>query len=83
MKRINFALKEIQPKNENFFKGFTCSIECNFFINVYLHNVLRTHSGLSGKIPAETAGIKHDLDNRWKSLIELTTKCNAEKFPTS
>lgn len=33
---------------------------------------------LNGKNPAEAAGIKLDLDNRWKNLIELATKYHVE-----
>jgi len=38
------------------------------------YNFLRPHSSLNGKTPAEAAGIKLDLTNRWESLIDLATK---------
>lgn len=38
------------------------------------YNFLRPHSSLKGKTPAEVAGIKLDLTNRWESLIDLATK---------
>lgn len=38
------------------------------------YNFLRPHSALNGKTPAEASGIKLDLSNRWKSLIDLATK---------
>lgn len=38
------------------------------------YNFLRPHSALNGKTPAEAAGIKLDLSNRWESLIDLATK---------
>jgi len=43
------------------------------------YNFLRPHSALNGKTPAEAAGIKLDLTNRWESLIDLATKWKAEK----
>lgn len=43
------------------------------------YNFLRPHSALKGKTPAEVAGIKLDLTNRWESLIDLATKWKAEK----
>lgn len=44
------------------------------------YNFLRPHSALNGKTPAEVAGIKLDLPNRWESLIDLATKWKAEKI---
>lgn len=41
------------------------------------YNFLRPHSALNGT-PAEAAGIKLDLSNRWESLIDLATKWKAE-----
>lgn len=41
------------------------------------YNFLRPHSALNGKNPAEAAGIKLDLSNRWESLIDLATKWKA------
>jgi transposase-like protein len=38
------------------------------------YNFLRPHSSLNGKTPADAAGIKIDLPNRWESLIDLATK---------
>lgn len=38
------------------------------------YNFLRPHSSLGGKTPAEAAGIKLDLTDRWESLIDLATK---------
>ncbi len=38
------------------------------------YNFLRPHTSLGGKTPAEVAGIKLDLTNRWESLIDLATK---------
>ncbi|MGP8023293.1 MAG: IS6 family transposase [Methanobacterium sp.] len=38
------------------------------------YNFLRPHSSLGNKTPAEVAGIKLDLSNRWESLIDLATK---------
>jgi len=35
------------------------------------YNFLRPHSSLNGKTPADAAGIKLDLTNRWESLIDL------------
>ncbi len=43
------------------------------------YNFLRPHSSLSGETPAEAAGIKLNLDNRWENLIELSTKWKAEQ----
>jgi hypothetical protein len=43
------------------------------------YNFLRPHSSLGGKTPAEVAGIKLDLTNRWESLIDLAIKWKAEK----
>jgi transposase InsO family protein len=42
------------------------------------YNFLRPHSALGGKTPAEVAGIKLDLPNRWESLIDLATKWEGE-----
>ncbi len=38
------------------------------------YNFLRPHSSLGGKTPAEAAGIKLDLTDRWESLIDLATQ---------
>ena len=38
------------------------------------YNFLRPHSALNGKTPAEAAGIRLNLENRWETLIELATK---------
>lgn len=38
------------------------------------YNFLRPHSALGGKTPAEKAGVKLDLTERWESLIELAMK---------
>ncbi len=35
------------------------------------YNFLRPHSALNGKTPAEAAGIKLNLPDRWESLIDL------------
>lgn len=42
------------------------------------YNFLRPHSSLGGKTPAERAGIKLDLPNRWGSLIEQAGKWKVE-----
>lgn len=42
------------------------------------YNFLRPHSSLGGKTPAEAAGIKLNLENRWESLIDLATKWRTE-----
>lgn len=47
------------------------------------YNFLRPHSALKGKTPAEAAGIKLDLTNRWESLIDLATKWKAENASIS
>lgn len=44
------------------------------------YNFLRPHSALDGKTPAEVAGIKLDLENRWESLIDLATKWKTTKI---
>jgi transposase-like protein len=38
------------------------------------YNFLRPHAALNGKTPAEVAGAKLDLQNRWESLIDQATK---------
>lgn len=43
------------------------------------YNFLRPHTALGNKTPAEAAGIKLDLPNRWESLIDLATKWKCEK----
>lgn len=44
------------------------------------YNFLRPHSSLNDKTPAEAAGIKLDLTNRWESLIVLATQWKAESI---
>lgn len=44
------------------------------------YNFLRPHSALDGKTPAEVAGIKLDLTDRWESLIDLATKWKTRKI---
>ena len=41
------------------------------------YKFLRPHSSLNDKTPAQMAGIDLKLDDRWESLIDLTTKWKA------
>jgi hypothetical protein len=54
---------DAMPKTDSMLKGW--------FVH---YNFLRPHATLNGKTPAEAAGAKLDLTNRWESLIEQATK---------
>jgi hypothetical protein len=38
------------------------------------HNYLRPHEGLNMKTPAEVCGIKIEVDNKWKTIIQNAKK---------
>ena len=41
------------------------------------HNFIKPHGGLQGRTPAESAGIKVEGEDRWKTLIQNASKPNA------
>jgi hypothetical protein len=38
------------------------------------HNYIREHEGLTGKTPAEVAGIKIEGENKWITVIQNAVK---------
>lgn len=46
------------------------------------YNFLRPHATLNRKTPAEVAGVKLDITNRWESLIDQATKWKAQSIVT-
>jgi hypothetical protein len=43
-----------------------------------LHNYMRPHMALNGKTPAEVCGIEIDGNDKWKTIIENTSKTRSD-----
>lgn len=78
VERLHGTLKDMLRSRRGMVQNDTTKVMLNGWFVYY--NFLRPHSALGGKTPAEVAGIKLDLPNRWESLIDLATKWKAEKI---
>ncbi|MGB8215901.1 MAG: IS6 family transposase [Candidatus Methanoperedens sp.] len=77
IERLHGTLKDMLRSRRGMDDGIKTGIMLKgWFIH---YNFLRPHSFLKGKTPAEAAGVKLDLSNRWESLIDLATKWKANK----
>ena len=44
------------------------------------HNIIRRHTGLDNKIPAEASGVKIEGNNKWLTLIQNAKKSQVTKL---
>ena len=51
-------------------RGFKSKTPALLRLLIVYHNLVRPHSGLDGRIPAETAGITIDGPDKWLMLIQ-------------
>ncbi len=56
-------MRGVKTKDSMIFEG------CQIY-----HNYVRHHMGLNGKTPAELCGIEIQGNNKWKTLIQKSTK---------
>jgi transposase-like protein len=77
VERLHGTLKDMLRSRRGMSQNDTTKVMLDgWFVH---YNFLRPHSSLGGKTPAEVAGIKLDLPDRWESLIDLATKWKAEQ----
>jgi hypothetical protein len=70
MERFNGEIRD----REKTMRGLKTTNTAIFSGAQLFHNYIRPHEGVDGKTPSEACGIKIEGKNKWKTLIENSSK---------